>query len=1246
MAQPVSMTVRAVAVPRLDQGAIGIHLAWSGPELSPLASGGYEIRRRPHLESKTKTVCAQFDTQRLARLAALGVLPDELGVMLLHNWRPGTPGPGQATAAVPAAVVVAAVANLPWSVLTQELAARAPQVSVSCSAESAFAIAVSGEKSVAYAEIGPTAGVTLTGPSIDAVVVYARRPTALSVCAVQPADAAADQASWATAEVIASRLTLPLHETDPSLADAAQELARGRSRLVETEALTAEEAGHLATALRPGVTHPQGRPCDRVLLDHADTDASFQETVFSTRLGLITLDPRLRRVLGFGFADRTAVAGVTYDYQVSGLFDPADIADTIYDVHQIPSGTALPSTFRIGDITLRFGAPTEVVLDPAPDSTALSAVSRRGIAINRDGPIDGFVAWWPADLACVIDLPVALQHVTFELPASHHLSCAGVSSANPATVAPVLIPPGPSASVTFPAPVDQLRITGSGTLYALRLPGSAGDGHLNCVCGPVQLAAQPLPAPPTTVTVTNLQSPPTILTGDITEDTPVADRPQPGFRLTWAPATLGGGGAWPGDLAADPPTDSMAYLIEHRRVYPNNSTDAWEPIQAGDNLTFGSWPASSGPPSLGYGVDLDSVFPLHRQRQAGADVTMSVTDLLTPEATTDDPPRAAAPLGSSHQYRIRAMDVVGRVSGAWTESAVVRLEKHNPPPLPAGPQPEPALVGTPPRPSGPMGVQARTILASDAPLSPADAALLAGHQTAVMLSWGWRPAERELDPSTTEFRIYLQPDIPTTVPGTVTSVSQATNQWVLGFTTDRTLIADECAGMWLTSGGQAFRIVTHTAGSTPTITVAASLVHPAVAPQAGPVTFGRPLAATHQRPESWQRVAVVPLTAADTYSHVLFDVLSVSAAAPTDEAWVGVSAADAEPYVDDEIPAAQPNGGRPGNESSIAAVTASARYRGRPGFSVPPPLGDVPEVVTDEPTGRLLAVTLDASALLGAGAVSTSATVALDRCPLDAVLNITALNGTDVVLRRADGTDQTVIFPNPSDDAAVRAGLASDHPERLDTRYFLFLLGHFDSPQELFGPTGALQPAVSLSDQLPPKPGRYFYRVRLADPSGAVSAGGAILPIVVRVPSIAPMPAPTRRTVSVANDTLSVGLALQPDPDLAWVLVFYSFGDWTAPPPDPPEAQLLRMPNRRDLYPSGGLRLRLVDGTLLAPTTAEVAGAGTDADGLLDLPINITLPVGTPGQPRWVRYWCYGLSRDGIASQPLGPYTLAVAASS
>jgi hypothetical protein len=64
---------------------------------------------------------------------------------------------------------------------------------------------------------------------------------------------------------------------------------------------------------------------------------------------------------------------------------------------------------------------------------------------------------------------------------------------------------------------------------------------------------------------------------------------------------------------------------------------------------------------------------------------------------------------------------------------------------------------------------------------------------------------------------------------------------------------------------------------------------------------------------------------------------------------------------------------------------------------------------------------------------------------------------------------------------------------------------------------------------------------------------------------------------------------------------------------------------------------------VLAPVSASVASATTDIDGLLDLTLTATLPD-APGQLRQVQYWCYGLSRDGVPSRPLGPYTLTVAA--
>jgi hypothetical protein len=133
---------------------------------------------------------------------------------------------------------------------------------------------------------------------------------------------------------------------------------------------------------------------------------------------------------------------------------------------------------------------------------------------------------------------------------------------------------------------------------------------------------------------------------------------------------------------------------------------------------------------------------------------MTVTDVLGVIDPDTGEARPPAPLGSLHQYRIRAVDLVGRVNDTWTLSPPARLEKHLPPPLPVGPQPPP-LPGEG-RSTGPAGARARVILASDPALSDADRAVLAGHGSAVVLEWGWRDAERELDPLTHEFRVYLQ----------------------------------------------------------------------------------------------------------------------------------------------------------------------------------------------------------------------------------------------------------------------------------------------------------------------------------------------------------------------------------------------------------------------------------------------------------------------------------------------------------
>jgi hypothetical protein len=1267
----VSTVIRSVAIPRLDRDGYGVQLAWSGPELTPLAAGGYEVWRRKVRKGERGRTCAHFDRARLAQLEQLGFLPDELGTILCRRGAfPGRRLAPDAHEVLHEAVATAPVAVLARSsqtlvyVFTQELAQPTARVWVEVDGRAAWAIALAGGKAVAVQELAGGTTAELDGQDIDTVVVYAASPSALTICAGLPPTDAQLKREWAQAELLADRLTLPLVECDPGLADDAGEVDAMRSRLIGPETLDGDEADRLRAALRAAASRDDlGRPCDRVMLTRTATDEPWQETLFTSRIALLTLDPRWRRVLGFGFADRTAQEGETYDYMIRGRFPAADLDDRVDDVHGIPSGTAIPAVVRLGDVQLRFAQPTTIVLDPPPDPGALEDVSRRGLRIEQPG--DGNPLGWLGlgtlyDLACVIELPEPVSELVLEVAPGHDLRYEAANPGDPYNNAGDPLPDGPRAELSFRTPVTQLRLRGSGTLHGIRRPatgpGTGGERLLHAENDDITFAARPLPDRPAALLAANLQTPPSVLTGPLGEQTRLPARPQPGFRLTWVPATDSPTAIWPDDLAAGPPLQAIAYNIEHRRVWPGpppsgggHAPDPWDRLHAGDNLTFAAWPASpSAQPLLGFNVDLEAAFPLHPPHPAGTALTMSATDVFGVVDPETGEARPDPPLGSLHEYRIRAVDIVGRTSDRWTPAPRARLEKHLPPPLPVGPQPAPVPTGDPPRLNGPTGVRARPILASDPGLSAADEALLAGHASAIVLDWGWRDAERALDPTTQEFRVYLLDQVPTEVPCAIGSATASGSEWLVEITTDRVLVADECAGQWLTSGGRTFRILGHDAGSAPQLRVAANRVRPSDGPLPGAANFGRPLHPDHQRPAFWTaRVAVVPLTSAESYRYIFHDGVNVTATQRRRQLWVGVSAADAESYIPDELPSAAANGGRPGNESSIAAVTVDARYRGRPAFSVPPPLGDIPEQVTDEPTGgRPLNVALDAAALLGGGVLPAGARVALDRCPADAILAIARADGANVTLARRDGTKQTVAFPNPGDEAAVLAALGSTHPEQLAGRYLMYLLGHFDRPTELLTRvTGDLAPATAATDRVDPRPGRWFYRVRLADDAGAVSEDGAILPVVVRVPSMAPAPAPRRVELhATAPDRLTFTVAVEPDPELRWLLVFAHAGAWADGPPAADGAQLLRIPNRRDLYPGDGLRLRLADGTIVAPALAKAvadADVTVAADGTrtaaLAVPVAL-LP--SPAQaPFYAQCWCWALSRDGVPSRPLGPFT-------
>ena len=411
-------------------------------------------------------------------------------------------------------------------------------------------------------------------------------------------------------------------------------------------------------------------------------------------------------------------------YRLTGRFDASDLNDQIYDIHRIPAATVLPASFSIRDLALRFQTPVSVVLEPAPSASALHAASRRGIRVDTTG-FDS--SWLLPSLdvwSAIITFPTPLSNIVLEVGVGHGFSYAAGLPWSVAFTPMAPLPAGPRVELNFSSPVQELRLAGQGILFAVRIPsGARGVTELHAYAGPVTFAPQPLPSSPTILTSYNLQQPPATLTGPIDESTPVPPRAPVGFKLNWLPATSTAIGAWPDDLDAGPPLDSLAYAIDHRRVKPPATYGPWEPINADDNLTLGSRDMGAPDVRLEYGCDLDELFPAVRPPSAEAGFALHLSDVFGEEDPATGIVRPAQPLGSYHQYQIRSVDAVGRISAIPTPSNIARLEKHVPPPLPVGPQPPPALdsKGHLTKPSGP---RARAIVRNAPGLTAADITLL------------------------------------------------------------------------------------------------------------------------------------------------------------------------------------------------------------------------------------------------------------------------------------------------------------------------------------------------------------------------------------------------------------------------------------------------------------------------------------------------------------------------------------------
>jgi hypothetical protein len=381
---------------------------------------------------------------------------------------------------------------------------------------------------------------------------------------------------------------------------------------------------------------------------------------------------------------------------------------------------------------------------------------------------------------------------------------------------------------------------------------------------------------------------------------------------------------------------------------------------------------------------------------------------------------------------------------------------------------------------------------------------------------------------------------------------------------------------------------------------------------------------------------VIPITGANAYSHVFRDRLTLDSANVSARVWTGVSAADAQGYVADALPASATNGGRAGNESAIAVAPAAARYLGRPSFTVPAPLANVPETVTDEPAGETVAVPLALPSLVPGVSVPAGHLVQLERLTLDDVAACMSANANDTIGGRLpDRTTPSYTLANPTDQAQLLAQIRSGTPARVEGRFLMDFLLRFATQLEPLWqavlPTPV--PFAATVDRPPSKPARHVYRIRLADAAGHLSAAAAMVPRIFRVPSLR-SPSPPRVTAAGDDtDAVTVTARVRDAFDLSWVLLFTVQSDATsANGAGGAPAQLLRVPNRRDLYPDDGLRLRLPDGSLLSPAAVVDAATGTT-----EAPDRVLTATLTPGFERNVTVWAVAVTRDGVPSRVAGP---------
>jgi hypothetical protein len=172
-------------------------------------------------------------------------------------------------------------------------------------------------------------------------------------------------------------------------------------------------------------------------------------------------------------------------------------------------------------------------------------------------------------------------------------------------------------------------------------------------------------------------------------------------------------------------------------------------------------------------------------------------------------------------------------------------------------------------------------------------------------------------------------------------------------------------------------------------------------------------------------------------------------------------------------------------------------------------------------------------------------------------------------------------------------------------------------------------------ETVPNRGARYVYRLRRADATGHLSDDGFTLRGIVRVPATTRVPPPRREAAPAGDPPQRLRLRIEGSDQVSHLLLFRT--PVAAGERINVSVDLLRVPSASRLAPGEGIRLRLDDGTLLAPEVKELS----DPD-VTGVPPTRRLTVDLPmGLGEKMRVWAVAATRDNVSSDLAGAWTIS-----